>query len=86
MLFVTHLAAANISRTTIKVYLLGIYYVHVIAGLHNSFNEQLTPQFQLVICGIKKSQALTTQSQVANHSSNNAKHQVNTIQSTTLIW
>jgi len=64
MLFVTHQAAANISRTTIKVYLLAIYYVHVIAGLHNSFNEQLTPRLQLIVRGIKKSQALTTQQKV----------------------
>jgi len=64
ILFVTHLAAANISHTTIKVYLSAIRHMHIIAGLHNSFNEQLTPRLQLVIRGIKKSQALTTPQRV----------------------
>ena len=38
--------------------------MHIIAGMHNSFNEQLTPRLQLVIHSIKKSQALTTPQRV----------------------
>ena len=32
-------------------------YIHVIAGLHRSFKEQLTPRLQLVLKGIKRTQA-----------------------------
>ena len=60
ILFVSHLAVESISHTTIKVYLSAIRHMHVVAGLHDVFNKQLTPRLQLVLRGIKKSQALTT--------------------------
>ena len=31
--------------------------MHVVAGLHELFSEQLTPRLQLALRGIKKSQA-----------------------------
>ena len=43
ILFITHLATGNISQATIKVYLSAVRYIHVLLGLHNSFNQQLTP-------------------------------------------
>jgi len=46
-------------HTTIKVWLSAVRHMHVIAGLHDLFSEQLTPCLQLVLCGIKKSQAST---------------------------
>ena len=42
------------------MYLSAIRHMHVIAGLHKSFSEQLTPRLQLVMRGIKKSQALAS--------------------------
>ena len=58
-LFVAHLATANISQGTIKVYLSAIRHMHVSKGLHNQFNQQLTPRIQLILRGIKKHQAST---------------------------
>jgi len=60
LLFVSHLGVESISHATIKVYLSAIGHTHVVAGLHDVFNKQLTPSLQLVFCSIKKSQALIT--------------------------
>ena len=60
LLFISHLASKNISHTTIKVYLAAIRHTHVIAGMHRSFEEQLTPWLQLALRGIKKTQAIAT--------------------------
>jgi len=49
ILFASYLATANISHTTIKVYLSAVRHMHIVAGLHEIFNEQLTPQLQLVL-------------------------------------
>ena len=57
MLFVTHLATANISLATIKVYLSAVRHMHVSKGLHDKFNQQLTLWLQLILRGIKKHQA-----------------------------
>jgi len=35
-------------------------HMHIIAGLHRSFKEQLTPRLQLVLKGIKRTQAIST--------------------------
>ena len=64
ILFASYLATANMSHTTIKVYLAAIRHVHVVAGLHELFIEQLTPRLQLVLRGIKKSQASTSSPRV----------------------
>ena len=49
LLFISHLASKNISHATIKVYLAAIRHMHVIAGMHSSFEEQLTPRLQLAL-------------------------------------
>ena len=59
LLFVSHLASRKISHTTINVHLAAVCHVHVIVGLHRSFEEQLTPRLQLVLKGIKKTQAIS---------------------------
>ena len=56
MLFLTHLATADISHATIKVYLSVVWYMHVSKGLHNQFNQQLTHWLQFILRGIKKYQ------------------------------
>ena len=59
ILFATHLATANISQASIKVYLSAIRHIHVLQGLHDQFSQQLTPRLQIILKGIKKHQALT---------------------------
>ena len=58
-LFATHLAASNIAYTTIKVYISAIWHIHVTAGLYEEFNTQLTPQLQLTLKGIQRSQGIS---------------------------
>ena len=60
LLFISHLASKNISHATIKVYLAAICHIHVIAGMHSSFEEQLTPRPQLALRGIKRTQTIMT--------------------------
>ena len=43
LMFVSSLATNNISQGTIKVYLSAVRHMHVIAGLHTFFSQQLTP-------------------------------------------
>ena len=64
ILFASYLATANMSHTTIKVYLAAIRHMHVVAGLHERFSEQLTSRLQLVLRGIKKAQASTSSPRV----------------------
>ena len=59
LLFVSYLATHNISHTTIKVYLSAVRHLHVSAGMHTFFNNQLTPRLQLTLKGVQKSQAST---------------------------
>ena len=59
LLFATHPATSRISYATIKIYLSAIRNMLVTAGVHNFFNQQLTPQLQQVLKGIQKSQTLT---------------------------
>ena len=42
-----------------KVYLSAVRHAHVAAGLHSSFDEQLTPRLQQVLRGVQKIQAAT---------------------------
>jgi len=58
LLFISHLASKNTSRATIKFYLAAVHHMHVIAGMHNPFEEQLTPGLQLALRGIKRTQAI----------------------------
>ncbi|XP_065902345.1 uncharacterized protein [Dysidea avara] len=60
LLFISHLASKNISHATIKVYLAAIRHMHVIAGMHSSFKEQLTPRLQLALRSIKRTQTIVT--------------------------
>jgi len=57
ILFVTHLATHNISLLTIKVYLSAVRHIHLCIGLHDQFNQQLTPRLNLILRGIKRRQA-----------------------------
>ena len=59
ILFATYLASEKISHATIKVYLAAIRNTHVSAGLHSHFHQQLTPRLQLILKGIKKTQAIS---------------------------
>lgn len=58
-LFITYLATHNISLATIKVYLSAVRHIHLCRGLHNHFNQQLTPRLQLILRGIRRRQACT---------------------------
>ena len=53
-MFVGHLAQQGLAYQTIKVYLSAVRNLHVSAGLHNEFVEQLTPRLEMVLKGIKK--------------------------------
>jgi len=50
-LFVTHLAASNISLWNIKVYLASVRHIHVCKGLHK---QHITPGLHLILRGIQK--------------------------------
>jgi len=52
--FVSHMASNNISHATIKTYLVAIRHMHMMAGMHTSFEEQLT----LALKGVKRTQAM----------------------------
>ena len=60
LLFVTHLAQQGLAHATIRVYLSAVRYLHVTAGLHKEFAEQLTPRLEMVLKGIKKEKSLIT--------------------------
>ena len=57
MLFITHLAVANVSYGTIKVYLSAVRHLHICRGLHNHYSQQLTPRLFLILRAIRKRQA-----------------------------
>jgi hypothetical protein len=57
LLFVGHLARQGLSYASIKVYLSAVRNLHVAAGLHKGFTEQLTPRLELVLKGIKNESA-----------------------------
>ena len=59
LVFASHLASGNISHTAIIVYLATAFHLHIIAGLHRLFEEQLTPRLQLVLKGIKRTQTIS---------------------------
>ena len=54
LLFVAHLTTPNLSYTTVKVYLSAVRHMHVTAGQHSNFTQQLTPRLQQVLKGIQK--------------------------------
>ena len=56
LLFIAHLAKEGIAHTTIKVYLAAIRHLHVSVGMHQTYNQQLSPYLELVMKGIKKEQ------------------------------
>ena len=73
LLFVGHLVRQGLSYASIKVYLSAVRNLHVAAGLHKGFTEQLTPRLELVLKGIKKEsapQALATAYHVGCHGKN----------------
>ena len=55
-MFMSHLAKEGIAHATIKVYLAAIRYLHVSVGMHQTYNQQLSPYLELVMKGIKKEQ------------------------------
>ena len=61
--------------------------MHVLAGLYEHSTKQLTPRVQLVLRGIKKTQAQTSPPEYtsADYSPNNARHQEPTLTTTPLI-
>lgn len=59
-MFVSHLAQQGLSHQTIKVYLSAVRNLHVTAGMHNEFADQLTPRLEMVLKGIKKDKAAAT--------------------------
>jgi len=62
LLFVTSMAASNISHSSIKVYLLAIRHMHILSGLNENLSHQFTTRLQLAILGIKGRQAVTSPS------------------------
>ena len=59
LLFVAYLTTLNLSHATIKVYISAVRHMHVTAGHHSKFNQQLSPRLQQVLKGIQKTQAAT---------------------------
>lgn len=57
LIFVSYLAQEGLTHQTIKVYLSAVRNLHVTAGLHNEFAQQLTPRLEMVLKGIKKDTA-----------------------------
>jgi len=43
LMFMSHLAKEGIAHTTIKVYLAAIRHLHVSVGMHQTYNQQLSP-------------------------------------------
>ena len=58
-MFVSYLAQQGLTHTSIRVYLSAVRNLHVQAGLHEQFAEQLTPRLELVLKGIKREKAKT---------------------------
>ena len=58
-LFTTHLVTHIISLATIKVYFSAVRHMHLCRGLHDHFNQQITPRLQLILRDIKRRQACT---------------------------
>ena len=56
-MFVGHLAQQGLAHTSIKVYLSAVRSLHVAAGQHKEFAQQLTPRLQQVLTGVKKESA-----------------------------
>ena len=56
-MFISQLAKEGIAHTTIKVYLAAICYMHVSVGIHQTYNQQLSPYLELVMKGINKETA-----------------------------
>ena len=56
VMFASHLAVETFIN---KAYLSGVRHLHVLAGLNDHFNLQLTPRLQQVLKGFKRRQALT---------------------------
>ena len=56
-MFVSHLAQEGLTHATIKGYLSAVRNLHVTAGLHEAFSQQLTPRLEMVMKGIKKDRA-----------------------------
>ena len=54
ILFVSHLATTNISHSSIKIYLSAVRHMHIIRGLHNEFNQLLTPHLHLTLKVLKE--------------------------------
>ena len=54
LMFVGHLAQQSLAHQTIQVYLSAVRNLHVTAGLHNEFTEQLMPRLEMVLKGIKR--------------------------------
>ena len=63
-MFVSYLAHEGLAHSTIKVDLSAIRNLHVSAGLHEEFSNQLTPRLELVLRGIKKDKAESAPEQV----------------------
>lgn len=63
MLFTSYLAQQGLAHTTIKVYLSAVRNLHVSAGLHKEFSQQLTPRLEMVLQGIKKEYLKSAQHQ-----------------------
>ena len=56
LMFIAYLAKEGIAHTTIKVYLAAIRHLHISVGMHQTYNQQLSPYLELVMKGIKKEQ------------------------------
>ena len=59
-LFISYLGDQDLSVSTIKVYLSAVRNMHVHAGLHKEFANQLSPRLELILKGIKCQKAVTT--------------------------
>ena len=64
LLFASYLAKQGLAHTTIKVYLSAVRNLHVSAGLHKQFAQQLTPHLEMVLRGIKREYLKSAQQQV----------------------
>lgn len=93
VMFASHLAVETFFN---KVYLSGVRHLHVLAGLNDHFNLQLTPRLQQVLKGFQKTASFDSppKSTPSRHSSNNMQNQRCTVTrasvlhtySTLMLW
>ena len=64
LLFVGHLSEDGLTHQSIKVYLSAVRNLHVSAGLHDHFSQQMTPRVEQALKGIKNANSKTATNRI----------------------